>query len=128
MLTATKPELKQFLNKLNQVDFGPTAYKLIYPGDGEGLTIEQATAAIEKYRHFLVLVYLYPDRTIIPSKMVDFVWHQCILFTMKYEKDCMEVFGYFVHHDPFGITDNADGQTLETAFAETCQLMEHHFG
>jgi hypothetical protein len=94
-------KLKIFLEKLNRVDFGSVAYQLMYPGEGEGLTIEQATAAIEQYRQFLVMVYKYPDRTLRPSRLVDRAWHCHLLDSQRYRTDCMEIFGRFVDHYPF---------------------------
>jgi hypothetical protein len=90
-----------FLMKLNGIDFGSVAYQLMYPSEGEGLTIEQATAAIEQYRQFLIIVYKYPDRTLRPSRLVDQVWHCHLLDSQRYRTDCMEIFGRFVDHYPF---------------------------
>ncbi|PSB56463.1 glycine-rich domain-containing protein [Chamaesiphon polymorphus] len=127
MLTTLNPELKQFINRLNRVDFGTLAHQLTDPNNGEGWTLECATNAIEQYRKFLVLIYLYPDRTIVPSRTVDLVWHQAILDTQKYEKDCLEIFGRFIHHYPHGLVDPEHGEDTEVAFAETCQLLVKHF-
>jgi hypothetical protein len=122
-------KIETFLRQLNKVNFSPTAMKLIKPDEGEAWTIEQATAAIEQYRHFLVLHFLYPDRPLIPTRIVDRVWHTCILSTKKYAEDCMETFGYFLHHfDSFEAIDAVDKQASKEAFDETCQLWERHFG
>jgi hypothetical protein len=122
-------QIEIFLGKLNVIDFSPTALKLIKPDEGEALTIEEAVAAIEQYRHFLVLHFLYPDRSLVPTRIVDRVWHTCILSTKKYAEDCMETFGYFLHHfDSFEAIDAVDKQASKEAFDETCQLWERHFG
>ena len=127
-LTQTVAEV-EFRKKLNQMDCGSIAVKLIKPDDKIGWTLEQTTAAIEDYRRFLLLNYLYPDRIIVPSQIVDRVWHKHILDTEKYQADCLEIFGYFLHHYPFfGMVDEADKQESEGAFADTCQLWERHFG
>jgi hypothetical protein len=122
-------EIEKFLKKLNEIDFTSIASTAIEAKDGEALTIEEVTAAIEQYRHFLVLNFLYPNRTLVPTQIVDRIWHIHLLDTQKYQADCMEVFGCFLHHFPhFGKIDDADKQASELAFADTCQLLEHHFG
>jgi hypothetical protein len=127
----------ELLNRLNKTDFGPVAFKLMHPEDGEAWSIEQATKAIEKYRLFLILNYLYPDKIIVPSKAIDRVWHTHILDTAKYREDCHILFGQFMDHFPyFGMKDESDcagahlrdRQNLETAFVETQKLWVKHFG
>lgn len=112
---------KQFLERLNRLDFGPIAFQLMNPDDKPGLTLAEATAAIEDYRRFLVLSYLYQDRAIVPSRSVDRVWHLHLLDSQKYISDCMEVLGYVLHHYPYH-------QASEDAFGDTCQLWKRHFG
>ncbi|PSB01854.1 glycine-rich domain-containing protein [Merismopedia glauca] len=125
MLTSIKPDLKDFLEKLNRVNFGDIAYRLI---QREGWSLEQATTSIEEYRRFLVLCYLYSDRRLVPTQNVDMVWHEAIIHTEKYQKTCLELFGYIVHHYPdVGTSDGENHQAIDTAFAETCQLMDKHF-
>ncbi len=41
-----------------------------------------------------------------PGKIADRAWHVHILCTKQYEKDCMALFGRFLHHRPkFGSTE-----------------------
>lgn len=35
-----------------------------------------------------------------PSKVVDYAWHEFILFTKLYENFCKEKLGKFIHHTP----------------------------
>jgi hypothetical protein len=128
MQLTTKLAIDKFVEKLNHIDFGPIAFKLMNPDEGSGWTLDRTTEAIEGYRRFLLLSYLYPDRKIVPDRIVDRVWHTHILDTEKYRADCQEVFGKFIDHYPyFGTIDAADRQDLEAAFAETCQLLDRHF-
>jgi hypothetical protein len=120
---------KVFLQKLMAIDFGPIAFKLINAEDGRGWTLEQATNAIARYRKFLLLTYLYPEKQIVPSHEIDQVWHTHILDTAKYREDCEALFGRFIDHWPyFGMTDEADRQALEEAFEKTQMLFSQHFG
>ena len=117
-----------FLKRLSKVDFGPIAYKLMNPEEGEGWTIERATQAIEQYRRFLFLVNQYPERKIVPSREIDQVWHTHILDTAKYREDCESVFGKFMDHWPyFGMRDDSDKRELDNALSDTQSHMKTHF-
>jgi hypothetical protein len=122
-----RAEVQVFLGKLGVLDFGTLAYDLVYPNNEPGLTIAQATEAIEKYRQFLVLNYLYPRCIIVPSRVVDHVWHAALLDTFAYAETCMHLFGHFVHHFPGRVLETADDQKLEAAFDHSRQLLAHHF-
>ena len=52
------------------------------------------------YRRYLALCKLYPQEQLAPSPDADEMWHAHILHTAHYERDCMEYFGYFLHHVP----------------------------
>jgi hypothetical protein len=116
------------LTKLNSIDFGPIAFKLMNAEDGKGWNLPETTQAIEDYRRFLFLTYLYPDRAIVPTQTIDRVWHTHILDTIKYREDCQLVFGRFLDHWPyFGMLDEHDRQNLDAAFADTQDLWREHF-
>ncbi len=92
-------------------------------------SLEQITHAIEQYRLFLILNYLYPQNAIVPSQIIDRVWHFHILDTAKYREDCQTLFGQFMDHYPyFGMNDESDRQSLKRAFMETKSLWFKHFG
>jgi hypothetical protein len=117
-----------FLEKLAAIDFGSIAFKLMNPDVGEGLTLEQATRAIERYRRFLFLHYCYPNYSLVPSQEIDRVWHVHILDTAKYREDCNQLFGHFLDHYPyFGIGDDNAKQALEAAYTQTQALFHECF-
>ncbi|MEO0645989.1 MAG: glycine-rich domain-containing protein-like [Cyanobacteria bacterium J06650_10] len=127
------PDLAQvdrdFLAKLSATDFGPIAFKLMNPEEGEPWSLTRATQAIEQYRRFLFLSKHYPNHRIVPSREVDQVWHMHILDTAKYREDCDTLFGKFMDHWPyFGMKDAAEREELNEAFSDTQTLMEAHFG
>jgi hypothetical protein len=71
----------------------------------------------------------YPDRDIVPCKLVDEIWHQHILDTTAYRTDCESVFGRFLAHFPyFGMRNEEDAQALNDAYEETLDLYEREFG
>lgn len=118
-------KVRVFWKKLKSIDLGPIAYKLVT----SGWTRQQAKMAIAKYIAFLLLVYLYPNNRLVPTKEIDAVWHNHILDTSKYSKDCQLLFGQFLHHFPyFGARGETDKQNLEKAFARTKTLFQEQFG
>jgi hypothetical protein len=48
----------------------------------------------------LLLIQLRPEAPVVPSPLVDEVWHNHILDTRRYRVDCMRMFGVYVHHAP----------------------------
>lgn len=121
-------DIQSFRNKLKQLDLKSIAYQLINSSD-EKWTFEQTNQAINRYSMFLCLIYLYPNRKLVPTQEIDKVWHHHILDTMKYTQDCEMLFGRFIHHFPyFGKRGKADRNNLYKAFAETERLFQKHFG
>ncbi len=114
---------------LPQLDLTMIKFKLLRNEEGTSWISEQAEHAEKLYRMFLVLHVRYPDRTIVPTKMIDAFWHQHILDTRKYAQDCQVIFGFFLHHFPyFGLRGEEDAGNLTKAFAETEELFLSEFG
>jgi len=54
-----------------------------------------------EYRQFLYLIVTNPGKTVVPwSQDVDDFWHEHILDTDKYARDCRAISGDFIHHNP----------------------------
>lgn len=90
-------------NKIKVVDKTPLPealfikFKRLYPqySDHEVLEIESGL------RDFFKLCILDKEHIIfMPSKCVDDLWHQFILFTNEYHDYCNKVFGNYLHHHP----------------------------
>ena len=129
LTTPSVDKKQEFISRVNQIKFGCIAYKLMFPDEGTAWSWEQANQAIERYQKYLILVYFYPDKIIVPSRTIDKVWHNHILDTHKYYKDCNTLFGKYVHHFPYyGVRDENDRQALEESFSETQNLWAKHFG
>lgn len=126
--TRSPDEIAAFQERLAQLDLEPIIYKLVKPEEGEGWTLQKADTIAELYRVFLLLNYLYPQQSIVPTKDIDEVWHKHILDTGKYRDDCQYLFGYFLDHFPyFGIRSEEDAIALENAFAKTKLLFARHY-
>lgn len=85
-----------------------------------------ADMAIKEYRKMLILNQVYPHTPIVPSKLVDQVWHTHILDTIQYHRDCLRMFGRYLHHAPsFG------GEEEKTELREDQKVMlekyQEHF-
>ena len=121
-------EFQIFINKLKQLDLGSIAYQLMYSEEGKRWNFEQTNRAIHHYSMFLCLIYLHPNRKLVPTQEIDRVWHYHILDTMKYAEDCEILFGRFIHHFPyFGKRGKVDRENLDAAFRDTQILFQEYF-
>ena len=116
-------------NLIDKIDLEPIKFNLVSREEGPGWTVKK-TKLIEKwYRRFLLLVKMYPDKTIVPTKDIDTFWHYHIIDTRKYIDDCNKVFGKYFHHFPyFGSRGKADKANFEKTFLAAQELFEVHFG
>ena len=76
------------------------------------------------YRVFLHLKKLYPEEIIVPTKEVDIVWHNHILFTKKYHQDCEKIFGKYLHHSP---VSEKDAKNMKFYQNNTLKLVRENF-
>jgi len=117
-----------FIDDINTIDFTMVKLKLQDKEEGYGWDAELSDHAEIEYKKFLALKRTYPEKDIVPNKLVDQFWHQHILDTQKYAEDCDCIFGHFMHHFPyFGMKDEQDMQNLRDAFDETKELYSLHF-
>lgn len=114
-------DFSQMLEKLINTKF-PHPYAYLWEKDA-------ATKAIEKYRKFLFIQakYRHDFEYIPPTLELDEIWHNHILETKRYHKDCDILFGEYFHHYPYFGLDNpekpgADFKTLGNALAITSKL------
>lgn len=63
-------------------------------------TLEDATLALPIYKNFLYLQKKYFSYPLVPTKEIDEFWHNHILYTKNYHKDCSHIFGHYLHHQP----------------------------
>jgi hypothetical protein len=111
------------------LDLDPIKVKLMHEESGEGWSLEKANAVEFEYRRFLVLMKKFPQEQTAPLFDVDIFWHYHILDTMKYARDCEDVFGYFLHHFPYiGLRGEADEQAHHRVGERMRELYEETFG
>ncbi len=122
-------KLNELPGSVAALDFEMVKRKLQDPEEGKGWDVETCLEAELEYRRFLALKLAYPNEDIVPNQVVDVFWHQHILDTMSYVRDCDAVFGQFLHHYPyFGMNGPQDAQNLVDAFEATKVLYAKHFG
>lgn len=120
-------EIQNIQSKVDALNFDRIKFKMEQDkcspfNDGTLATAER------EYRRFLCLVGMFPNKNLVPTKLVDEFWHQHILDTKAYREDCQEVFGVFIEHFPyFGIHGKQDAINLDTAFEETKDLYRKVF-
>lgn len=114
---------------INELDLEPIMVKVMDKEEGYGWSLEFTTRVAAEYKRYLTLCLENPDFPMVPSTFVDEFWHFHILDTQKYQEDCDQVFGYFLHHFPyFGMRGEQDAENLKNAWAESCALYERRFG
>jgi hypothetical protein len=112
-----------------ELDLTPIKVKLMHVESGEAWSVEKANAVEKQYRRFLCLMKMFPKEDTAPLVDVDTFWHYHILDTMKYARDCEQVFGYFLHHYPYvGLRDEDDEQFRLDSAERMRTLYEATFG
>jgi len=114
---------------INSIDLSMIKMKLMDEEEGQGWDEVYTDYVEQRYKRYLCMVFINPNGSVVPTKDIDLFWHQHILDTRAYAKDCEHIFGYFLHHFPyFGMRDEQDAQDLRNSFEETKTFYSHLFG
>jgi len=89
---------------------------------------DDAKYAVERYKNFLILVIRHPDKVLAPAPDIDEAWHHHILHTMQYTRDCLEIFGEYLHHTPVNKSRPEEKTLMEEARERTSILYQKEFG
>jgi len=86
-------------------------------------TKKSAELAGAQYRNYLLLCKKYGEtHPLPPSREIDEFWHNHVLCTRRYTKDCEKIFGYYLHHDPHhGNRGSVPHKELVKSFTESTQ-------
>jgi len=110
------------------IDLEMIKMKMALPDEGEGWTTEQCNDAEIEYKRFLHLNQKFLKSAIVPTDVIDTMWHYHILDTRAYHTDSQKVFGGYFHHFPyFGLRGDQDKQNLINSFEKTKELYEQEF-
>lgn len=86
-----------------------------------------ALKAIAEYKKFVYLAVV-SDFNVTPSKVIDKVWHQHLLFTKAYRQFCSEVINYTLDHHPELIAITGETGTFNAQYLDTLALYKKEFG
>ena len=96
---ATEKQISEARFLVNNLDFMTQNEKLI---SYSGWKSEKVMVVEGLYKEWLILHKVYGDKfALAPNKALDEYWHYHILDTQKYQEDCENIFGYFLHHFPY---------------------------
>ena len=82
---------------LNELEFTHIVDKV---GKENGWSEKEAITAQTEYYKMLCLFKHYDGPVVPLTDAVDKIWHQHIIDTYKYSKDCEKLFGKYLHHQP----------------------------
>lgn len=88
-------------------------------------TREDALTCCKLYKEFLILQKKHLPEQLVPTRQVDEFWHNHILHTQRYTRDCSAIFGHYLHHQPAEPGDNPDN--LIDAYLKTKQYYQEEF-
>src|SRR5689334_14698043 len=86
---------------IDSIDFSMVKRKLMDQDEGQGWDQEYTDFVERRYRRYLCMQIMYPDGPSVPTRDIDLFWHQHILDTRAYARDCQVLFGEFRHHYPY---------------------------
>lgn len=121
--------ISKTIEKIKALDLSRVKNKLMNPHpEGEGWSKEQVDEAELWYKRFLHRYAANPTSVDnVPSLVVDKFWHFHILDTAKYASDCEQVFGHFLHHNPYyGI--EGDAEARDASFKVSNEWYSREFG
>lgn len=111
-----------------QLDLESIKFKLMSKKSGLGWSLEFCDEVEQQYKRWMSLIRKYPNMKLVPSHFVDIFWHYHILDTQKYAADCLNSFGYFIHHYPyFGMSNEEDKNKALESWDETKKLFKNEF-
>ena len=116
-------EAKSYLDQLDLQYIVDTMCSPAYPLPR--WTVQDATKCCQLYKNFLLLHKIHLGVSLVPTREMDEFWHNHILYTEQYIKDCLNIFGRYLHHRPASPSDNLD--TLLEDYSMTKTLYREAF-
>ena len=116
------------LAKIRDLNLERFYYKLKKDQPHKNWSLEMFDIAKQEYRRFLELEFRYPDWNFAPTSIMDDLWHQHILDTKTYTRDCMDILGKYLHHSPsFDDSDSRNNRIIE-ASENLVKKYSKHYG
>ncbi len=82
--------------------------------------------AIAEYKKFIYLAMISKVQ-VTPSKIIDAVWHEHVMFTRGYRKFCEEILGRYLDHEPSLLETDKQIGIFDAQYADTIELYEDEF-
>ncbi len=86
-----------------------------------------ALQAIWEYKKF-VYMGVISDFSVTPSKVIDQVWHEHLLFSSGYRKFCKEIIRYDFDHNPELVSVGSQTEAFQSQYFHTIELYKKEFG
>lgn len=86
-----------------------------------------ALRAIWEYKKF-VFLGVTSDFSVTPSKIIDQVWHEHLLFSAGYRKFCKEIIQYNLDHNPELVFTDLQNETFQSQYFHTIELYKKSLG
>jgi len=71
-------------------------------------TLPDDERCLQLYKNFLLLLKQHLPEALVPTREIDEFWHNHILYTKNYHRDCLQIFGHYLHHEPASPKDNSE--------------------
>lgn len=99
---------------------------LTYLVEREEVSPDLVAILEREYKRFIAIRLAHPDVSIVPSLLIDEIWHAHILFTREYLTFCNAINnGKYIHHSPFLKDDDPVG---DPSIKNTLMLYREMFG
>jgi len=86
-----------------------------------------AYRAVKEYKKF-VFLGIISDFQVTPSKVIDIVWHEHLLFTKAYREFCADVIHHSFDHHPELIPISEQTSVFNAQYVDTLFLYKREFG
>jgi hypothetical protein len=86
-----------------------------------------ALKAMWEYKKF-VYMGVISDFSVTPSKVIDQVWHEHLLFSSGYRKFCKEIIRYDFDHNPELVSVGSQTEAFQSQYFHTIELYKKEFG
>lgn len=86
-----------------------------------------ALRAIWEYKKFVYLGVI-SDHSVTPSRVIDQVWHEHLLFSAGYRKFCRDIIRYEFDHHPELVAIDSQTAAFQSQFHHTLELYKKEFG
>jgi hypothetical protein len=115
---AYRQRFVRYTERVAEIDLSLISVKVMHPILGYGWSREFTARLVAEYRILLAMKATFPELPLPPSRVMDQFWHEHILDTQAYFRDCAHIAGDYIHHFPyFGMRSPADVERLLSALA-----------